>query len=286
MPVVATPAGWISYTRAGSGPPIVLVHGLGHSQQTWRFLVSSLAQSHTVVAVDLPGHGESDEPAIGYSPAAHATALRDLLEKLDLNDVTVIGHSLGGGVAMQFAYQFPELTARLILISPGGLGKEVTPLLRAAVIPGAGFLLDQVARLPEPIVKVFVSVAAHTPALSRDDVTPLSDALSSALGAAKERRTFVREARSVIETDGQAVSALGQLQGLASRPLLLIWGSDDRTIPPRHFRELASRVPGAWQVEISQAGHFPHETSPEAVLRCIEAFLLQTERTGILEEAQ
>src|SRR4051794_34992005 len=107
------------YRIAGSGPPLLLIHGIGDSSATWRTVMPLLARRHLVIAPDLLGHGLSAKPRADYSVAAYANGLRDLLGVLDIDQVTLIGHSLGGGVAMQFAYQFPEKTQRLVLVAGG-----------------------------------------------------------------------------------------------------------------------------------------------------------------------
>src|SRR5436190_11222678 len=126
-----------AFRVAGSGPAILLIHGIGDNSTTWSTVQSKLAQRFTVIAPDLLGHGKSDKPRADYSVAAYANGMRDLLSVLDIDHVTVVGHSLGGGVAMQFAYQFPQKTERLILVASGGAGRGVSPLLRAATLPGA-----------------------------------------------------------------------------------------------------------------------------------------------------
>jgi pimeloyl-ACP methyl ester carboxylesterase len=150
---VAVPGGTLAYTAAGSGEPLLLIHGLGGTRRTWRNIIGPLAATHRVIAPDLPGHGDSDAPAGDYSLGAHAAALRDLLVALGHPTATVAGHSLGGGVAMQFAYQFPERTSRLMLISSGGLGRELTPMLRAATLPGAQTVVSALARIPEAFTR-------------------------------------------------------------------------------------------------------------------------------------
>jgi pimeloyl-ACP methyl ester carboxylesterase len=129
--------GAIAYTKAGTGPAVLLIHGLEGTRRTWWHLITPLAPTHAVISPDLPGHGLSDPPAGDYSLGAHACAMRDLLLTLGHHRATIVGHSLGGGVALQTAYQFPERTERVVLISSGGLGAEVTPILRAATLPGA-----------------------------------------------------------------------------------------------------------------------------------------------------
>src|SRR5437764_2954688 len=134
----------VSFRRAGWGPVIVLIHGITGSSLTWEEVMEPLAERFTVVAPDLLGHGESAKPRGDYSLGAYASGVRDLLGALGHRRATVLGHSLGGGVAMQFAYQFPERTDRLVLVSSGGLGREVHLLLRAAVLPGAEFVMPLV----------------------------------------------------------------------------------------------------------------------------------------------
>lgn len=267
------PAGWLAYSRAGTGPPVVLLHGLGTSRRTWRQTASRLSQTRTVIAVDLPGHGESDAPQGDYSPGAHAVAVRDLVTSLTDEPVDIVGHSLGGGITMMFARIFPELARSVVLISSGGLGPEVSPLLRAAALPGADHGLAMLSHLPDDVLRMGLRVLTALPgALSPHDAEPLQGALST-LENDVNRRTFVRTARSVIGLGGQAVRAGDQVDSLAARPVLLIWGADDRTIPPRHHRQLAARLPRAQQLEVPGAGHFPHETAPGVVGPAIEHFL-------------
>src|SRR6201992_805407 len=124
-----------AFRIAGSGPVILLIHGIGDNSTTWETVQSTLAQRFTVIAVDLLGHGESDKPRACYSIAAYANGMRDLLSVLDIERVTVVGHSLGGGVAMQFTYQFPQLVERLVLVGAGGVPKDVHLMLRLASMP-------------------------------------------------------------------------------------------------------------------------------------------------------
>jgi pimeloyl-ACP methyl ester carboxylesterase len=131
----------VAYRVAGSGPAIVLIHGMLNSSQHWEAVAGRLAAAHHVIAPDLIGHGGSATPRGDYSLGAHAASIRDLLATLGVERATIVGHSLGGGVAMQFFYQFPQRTERLVLVSSGGLGPEVSPLLRGAALPGSALLL-------------------------------------------------------------------------------------------------------------------------------------------------
>src|ERR687895_764352 len=135
----------VIYRTAGSGPPVVLIHGMVNSSRHWEQVARQLASDYTVIAPDLLGHGDSATPRGDYSLGAHAASIRDLLSAIGVDRASIVGHSLGGGVAMQFFYQFPQRTERLALVSSGGLGHEVSPLLRGAALPGASLLLAAVA---------------------------------------------------------------------------------------------------------------------------------------------
>ncbi|WP_275414251.1 alpha/beta fold hydrolase [Asanoa ishikariensis] len=251
----------------------MLVHGLGGDRHTWRHLIGTLARSHTVIAPDLPGHGDSAAPAGDYSLGAHATALRDLLVSLGVTSATIVGHSLGGGIALQFAYQFPERTDRLVLISSGGLGPQLTPALRAATLPAAETVVAALARIPSFLTR---RVLPTMPALiARQDAQSVADSLRG-LSDARRRRTFIRTARTVIDWRGQTVSAIQHLNLLAGLPVLVAWGSDDKTIPPRHHKAIAAAKPAFHTAEIADAGHYPHETAPDRLVPAIQAFLRTT----------
>jgi pimeloyl-ACP methyl ester carboxylesterase len=264
-------------TVAGSGEAVVLIHGLGGNRGTWDRVVDTLAVTHTVITLDLPGHGGSDDPDGDYSLGAHATAVRDLLLALGHTSATIAGHSLGGGVALQFAYQFPQHIDRLLLISSGGLGPELSPLLRAVTLPGAGTLIAGLAHAPSPLTHAMLPIISTIPGLlARQDVSPLARGLNAMTGP-RQRKAFLHTARSVIDWRGQTVSATGHLDLLTDIPILTAWGTDDRTIPPHHHRTLARALPGTRTAEIADAGHFPHETAPDQLLPAVQDFLDQTE---------
>jgi pimeloyl-ACP methyl ester carboxylesterase len=273
--------GAISYTKAGTRPAMLLIHGLGGTRRTWRHLIPGLARTHTVIAPDLPGHGLSDPPAGDYSLGAHACAMRDLLLTLGYPRASIVGHSLGGGVALQTAYQFPERTERVVLISSGGLGAEVTPLLRAATLPGADTVVAGLSTIPAALTQRLFGVL---PALiGHSDARVLADVLRG-LSDDHQRRAFLRTARTVIDWRGQTVSADRQLGLLSEVPLLVAWGANDKTIPPRHHHALAERVPHAVTVEIAEAGHYPHETAPTQVLSALQTFLAATQPFRYVED--
>ena len=273
--------GAISYTKAGTGPAVLLIHGLGGTRRTWRHLIPGLARTHTVIAPDLPGHGLSDPPAGDYSLGAHACAMRDLLLTLGYSRASIVGHSLGGGVALQSACQSPEPPERVVLISSGGLGAEVTPILRAATLPGADAVVAGLSTIPAALTQRLFGVL---PALiGHSDARVLADVLRG-LTDDQQRRAFLRTARTVIDWRGQTVSASRQLGLLSGVPRLIAWGANDKTIPPQHHHALADRVRHAVTVEIAGAGHYPHETAPTQVLSALQTFLAATQPFRYVED--
>jgi pimeloyl-ACP methyl ester carboxylesterase len=266
--------GAISYTKAGAGPVVLLIHGLGGTRRTWQHLIPGLARTHTVIAPDLPGHGLSDPPAGDYSLGAQACAMRDLLLTLGHPRASIVGHSLGGGVALQLAYQFPERIERVVLISSGGLGAEVTPILRAATLPGADTVVAGLSTIPAALTQRLFGVL---PALiGPSDTRVLADVLRS-LTDGQQRRAFLHTARTVIHRRGQTVGAGYQLGLLREVPLLIAWGINDKTIAPHHHDGFAKRIPHAVTAQIPDAGHYPHETAPAQLLSAIQTFLAATQ---------
>src|ERR671917_2646993 len=135
----------VIYRIAGSGPPVVLIHGMVNSSRHWERVALALADRYTVIAPDLIGHGDSATPRGDYSLGAHAAVIRDVLSAIGVDRASIVGHSLGGGVAMQYFWQFPQRTERLVLVSSGGLGREVSPLLRSMALPGIGLAVTAAA---------------------------------------------------------------------------------------------------------------------------------------------
>lgn len=262
-----------AFTIAGDGPPLLLLHGIGSNRFTWRPVLPALARRFTVVAPDLLGHGESAKPRADYSIGGFANGMRDLLGVLGMERATVVGHSFGGGVAMQFAYQFPERTERLVLISSGGLGSEVTAMLRAATLPGAETLVAGLSKIPAPLTRQLLRAL---PALTaRPDADPLAVGLRG-LNGPRQRRAFVRTAHTVLDWRGQTVSASRQLGLLRGMPVLIAWGAQDKTIPPRHHHAFADQVPHATTLEIPAAGHYPQETAAQQLAPALTEFLATT----------
>jgi pimeloyl-ACP methyl ester carboxylesterase len=284
-----------AFVTAGSGPALLLLHGIGERGQTWEPVLERLARTHTVVVPDLLGHGESDKPRADYSMGGYANGMRDLLSVLDIERVSVIGHSLGGGVAQQFAYQYPERCERLILVGSGGLGRSVHPVLRAASIPGAEAMLGVLTSAPVRLAVdgELAGLAALTGTLGALPAGPdprvVARAVStvaelrrvwegvSALHGRDARAAFVRTLRSVVDRGGQVVTGLDRLYLLHAMPLLMVWGERDRIIPVAHARRLHGMLSASRLEVFPTAGHWPHHTDPERFCDVVLDFCATTQ---------
>ena len=265
------------YRCGGSGPLLVFVHGITSSSASWEPVLPALAEHFTIVAPDLLGHGQSDKPAGDYSLGSHACLVRDLMLALGHEQGTLIGHSLGGGVAMQVAYQFPELVSRLVLVSSGGLGREVSLFLRAVTLPGAELVLPLIASRP-----VLEAGGVISRALGRVGLQAGSDLAEIARGIASlneigARRAFVHTARAVIDSCGQRVDARDRLYLAEAVPSLLVWGDDDPIIPAEHGRRAHELMPGSRLEVFDSAGHFPLVDEPLRFSRVLRDFIGSTE---------
>ncbi len=253
----------IAYVETpGAGPVLLLVHGIGSSSRTWDTVLPLLEdQGAHLVAVDLPGHGASGKGRGDYSLGALASTLRDLLDHLGHERAVLVGHSLGGGVALQFAYQYPQRVEGLVLVASGGLGRDASVLLRAASLPGSELVIPVVAhpRSVSAIAMVgrLLTRVRGTPALPDDAMTTLAE-----LGDAETRGAFLATLRSVVDVSGQRVSAVAKLTSAEHLPTLLVWGDRDTIIPVRHGRDAADRLPRSRLVTFPGAGHEPHRHDP------------------------
>jgi pimeloyl-ACP methyl ester carboxylesterase len=266
-----------AFIHVGRGPAILLIHGIGDSSDTWRDVIAALARHYTVIAPDLLGHGRSDKPRADYSVAAYANGMRDLISVLGLDRVTVVGHSLGGGVAMQFAYQYPERCERLVLVSSGGVCPEVHPLLRLAAAPNADLVLPLMRFSGTRAISHWVFRLLRQ--LDSDlgvDATDLMRVFDT-LPDLTARRAFVRTLRSVVDWRGQAITMLDRCYLTQCMPTLLVWGSRDAVIPTHHAHIAHAAMPGSRLEIFEGAGHFPFRTEPERFLSLLEAFLQGSE---------
>jgi pimeloyl-ACP methyl ester carboxylesterase len=268
-----------AFRIAGSGPVLLLIHGIGDNSTTWSTVHAKLAQRFTVIAPDLLGHGQSDKPRADYSVAAYANGMRDLMSVLDIERATVVGHSLGGGVAMQFAYQFPQLVERLILVGAGGVTKDVNIALRVASLPLGG---EALALLRLPLVLPTMQLAGQMAgallgrtAVGRDlpDVLRILRDLPEPTASS----AFTRTLRAVVDWRGQVVTMLDRCYLTESVPVQLIWGRQDVVIPVEHAHMAHAAMPGS-QLEIFEnSSHFPFHDDPDRFVELVQRFIDSTQ---------
>ena len=266
-----------AYVKVGKGPVILLLHGLGCDHTTWEPVLDSLARRYTVIAPDLLGHGLSDKPRGDYSLGGYANGMRDLLTVLGIDKVTVVGHSFGGGVAMQFAYQFPERTERMVLVASGGLGAEVSPGIRAITTPGfhqamSVLTLPGVRHVGMAGLRA-LSRTSWKPARDFDEVADIYDTFRDP----RARHAIRHVVRAVIDWRGQIVSMADRAYLTEAMPMCVVWGRDDRVLPVRHASNAAMMAPKAKVVVIPNAGHFPHKDHPHRFAKVVHEFIRSTQ---------
>jgi pimeloyl-ACP methyl ester carboxylesterase len=276
----------VTYRTAGSGPVLLLIHGMAGSAATWRQVMPRLAERFTVVAPDLLGHGRSDKPRGDYSLGAFACTLRDLLVALGHERATVVGQSLGGGVALQFSYQYPERTERLVLVGSGGLGREVNPILRLLALPGAEAVLKLACAAP---VRSAIESAGSSAARVGFQPAPVVAELwrsYASLGDAATRHAFFRTLRAVVDPSGQAVSASNRLHLAAQVPTLIVWGDSDPIIPVEHAFAAHESMPGSHLEIFEGVGHYPHCEAPGRFVDVLTDFIESTAPARIMMVAE
>jgi pimeloyl-ACP methyl ester carboxylesterase len=266
-----------AYRLCGSGPALLLLHGIGDSSASWVPLMRSLAEDHTVLVPDLLGHGESDKPRADYSVAAYANGMRDLLDVFGIDRATVVGHSLGGGVAAQLTYQHPTRVERLVLVASGGVSREVSPFLRMASTPVADLVLP-LLRLPP--VRLAAMAGIEMLRRSGTDIGRDAEELSRVLDALPDvaaRGAFSRTLRSVVDWRGQVVTMLDRSYLAEAMPVLLVWGAHDAVIPVAHALVAHEAMPGSRLEIFGDAGHFPHHQDPDRFVEVLRSFMANSE---------
>ncbi len=266
----------LAYVQAGSGPVLLLIHGMAGTYQSWQAVIEPLAQRHTVIAPDLPGHGASAPGGGDYSLGSHAACLRDLLITLGHDRATLVGHSLGGGIAMQFAYQFPEIAERLVLVSSGGLGREVSPVLRAAALPGADLFIAATAGPGRVVGSALARGLAAVGLRPNADIAEVARGYAS-LDDGDHRAAFLATLRSVVGAEGQRVAAGDRLYLAEGVPTLIVWGRRDHMIPVDHGERAHETIPGSRLEIFDDAGHMPQLEAPARFVAVLERFIEETE---------
>ena len=265
-----------AFVKVGRGPALVLLHGIGCDHRTWLPVLRPLSRHFTVIAPDLLGHGQSDAPRADYSIGGYANGIRDLLALNGITSATIVGHSLGGGIAMQFAYQFPQRTQRLVLVGSGGLGRSVNPLLRAITMPGGSTALKAVATAPVRRPAVAAMRGLHRLAVPGTiDIAGMAE-VYEALGNPGRRRAFHHVLRAAVDWRGQVITMLDRAYLAESLPSLVVWGEQDTVIPVKHAYAAHAVLPGSQLEIIPHAGHFPHEDDPEHFASALIDFILDT----------
>ncbi len=267
----------VSFRQRGEGPVVVLIHGITGRSDQWEPVIDQLADQHTVLAPDLLGHGESAKPRGDYSLGAHASGVRDTMLALGHERATIVGHSLGGGIAMQFGYQFPDRCERLVLVSSGGLGREVHLMLRAATLPGSELVLPVLTHAT--LLAGGASIGRGLGRLGLKAGTDMAEIARgfASLGDAEARHAFIQTMRAVLDAGGQRVNALDRLYLAEAMPSLLIWGAEDPIIPVEHGRAAHETMPGSRLEILEGVGHFPQVEQPYAFAALLAEFIATTE---------
>ena len=266
-----------AFVKTGSGPVLLLLHGLGCDHTTWSPVIDALAKRYTVIAPDLLGHGASAKPRADYSVGGYANGMRDLITVLGIDKVTVVGHSFGGGVAMQFAYQFPDRTERMMLVSSGGLGPEVTPGIRAISTPGFHQVMGL---LTMPGVRHIGVVGMKALAATGWKVTHDLDEVADIYDSFKDpdaRAAIAHVVRAVVDWRGQIVTMADRAYLTDALPMAVVWGRDDKVIPVRHASNAAALAPKTRVEVLPNAGHFPHKDHPEQFVRILHDWVRSTQ---------
>ena len=258
----------MAYVTGGEGESLILLHGLGLASSSWNGVLPALARRFRVFAVDMLGCGRSDKPRIDYHLWSMATYLRYFMDAVGIQRAHLVGHSLGGGIAMQTRFQYPERVNRLALISSGGFGRDLRWLLRLPTLPGGSVVMTAATRpfwnrvikwfgYKEPTIPLKIETRQQWLSLTDADI----------------RWVFMRTLRGVSNITGQTVSALDRLH-LMQGPVLLVWGDHDRTIPVAHARRAAKLIPNCQLEILPDCGHYPALQCPEVVAGLVERFLL------------
>jgi pimeloyl-ACP methyl ester carboxylesterase len=268
----------VAYCSAGSdGPVLVLLHGLAGCSAGWAGLADRLGDRYRLIAPDLLGHGQTAKPRGDYSVGAYATGVRDLLDVLGVERATLVGHSFGGGVAMQLAYLCPERAERLVLVASGGLGDEVSPLLRTISLPLSEFVLPLVMLTGVRDAASVLRALLRRIGLRTDPVVEEVLATYGRLTDRQAQRAFVETIRASIDWNGQRASARDRIRLAAELPTLIVWGTHDRVIPVEHGRATHAAIPGSRLELFEGAGHFLPVEHPRRLAALLDEFVGSTE---------
>lgn len=249
----------LSYLEAGpgDGPVVLLLHGLLSDSETWNLAIEPLAAHGLhVIALDLLGHGQSDKPPTGYELADFATSISDLLKTLDIPRATLVGHSLGGAIAMQVSHQFPAQTERLVLVCSGGLGKQVHLVLRGATLPGMRSLLQLFVN--QRTAPVYRRSRLHRSLRLRPEAVTNLGRMGRAVLAPDGRTAFFASLNAVIKPSGQRGSMIEMNYLAPELPTLIVWSEHDPIIPVSHALATHRHLPSSRLELMPGSSHEPH----------------------------
>lgn len=265
----------------GVGVPVVMLHGVGSSADGWDASARILSgRGVPVICIDMPGHGSSAKGPGDYSLGAMASAVRDLLDHLGMDRVVLVGHSLGGGVALQFHYQYPRYVAGLVLVSSGGLGRDANLILRLMSLPGAGVVLR--VGLNERTMAALGGVRGQVRRIpgARDFLPDRVMDRIGRLSVAEGREPFLATLRSVVDHTGQRVSAMEKLHLSNAVPVLIVWGREDSIIPVSHGERAHELLESSTLVVFDDTGHEPHRKDPARFADTVQGWLRDQGLTG------
>jgi pimeloyl-ACP methyl ester carboxylesterase len=251
------------YLEAGSGPVLLLLHGHEQNAAGWRHVMPDLARTRRVIAMSLPGHGDTAPPTDGYAPGGDlAPLVADFLDTLGIDTVDLVGHSVGGAVALHLALADPARVRTLTLVASAGLGREVNPLIALDTVPGLGEWAILLSRLPGGnLQRTMLSAAMLFARPWRVPVDFFTEA--HALGRRPghlEASTAL--ARSLFDASGQREVLLDRLHHL-TMPTLVMWGDWDLVLPAHKARAAVERLPHGRLAMFDACGHLPHVEQPE-----------------------
>lgn len=253
-----------------AGPKVVLIHGIGGSVEAWRFNIEALAQHHRVYALDMVGSGQTDKPSVAYSFSFLAQFVNDFLETQNINQTTLIGHSLGGGVTLQFAIQFPEKVEKLVLVNSAGLGKDAHLMLRLPTLPLIGEWLSRPSRKGTAQV---LKESVYDPAFVTDELVEFSYQRAAQPGAQQSFLSTVRTLGSLRGLRNDVLSSIVDNLNIVTAPTLIIWGQQDRILPVAHAHVAEEKIANARLHIFDRCGHCPAEECPEAFNALVLEFL-------------
>ena len=261
----------IRYWALGNrGTPVILIHGLGASADIWMYNVEALAKQHQVYALDLVGFGRSDKPGPSFSPFDYTPFLDEFIKALDIDRVSLVGQSLGGGIALHYAVQFPQKVEKLVLVDSAGLGKEVIWTLRLMSLRLVGELFSHPSRRG---VEIFFKLAVRNRALVTKEFVELYYDIFSQPGFQK---FFLKILRQIVNIRGAREEILGPIMNnlpKITQPVLIIWGEKDRVLPLKHGHLAKEKLPNATLEIMEGCGHIPFFERSEEFNRAVLSFL-------------